>query len=273
MLQIEIGNSPLVLREREADHASLCADPAGADLYKLQMGIWEDGACIGDVALCPDGVDANIEHELDGKAAENKYAALVLKGFTDYGLRHYASLRAEAVVGDETIEKALQGAGYVQTGRVDDIGYYVCHDTIPQVRLPVGVLKHIVGTNNPGHLASSTHVYDGTEAGLDRIIKGFAGKKNRQQQKQLFEAAEYLAAHPKAEGSKVVRALKKATLTAGGSPIELWRFKPNEAPDFTFKAPLRDVRMIYAVLPSDIGTEALSIFDILSREDFEKQYN
>lgn len=247
------------------------------DPTKLRMGIWNGDSFVGSANLTPDGVDAEISYWLDVRHTGNGFASLAVAGITGYGLARYAYLKASTHVDNHPSQAVLERSGYVRSVRKADQLPFGYQGPRPSSRLPIGVMKR--NASDGSGRGTDSHLYNGTEVGFERMIKAAAGKKDKAMQRQLYLAVEYIQGNPLGDGSRMIRGLggvsgQRGTPTFGHRHVDLWRFKPAEAKEMPTKlSALRNTRIVYALLKSSAGPEAIGILDVISRGDFEKEYD
>lgn len=152
-----------------------------------------------------------------------------------------------------------------------DVGHLALAE-VEKVGLPVGILKRNATDGNQGVVDSVTLEVE--DLGCIRMIKEFAGKKDIQLQRSLKAAIDYIARHPRGDGSERIKGLGGNEPTFNHQALPLWRFKPGQAQGFRADSPkLRLARIVYAVIDSpDLGP-VIGLSDIVRRDDMTKEYN
>ncbi len=164
-------------------------------------------------------------------------------------------------------------AGYMRTAR--KAGQLVVGNTAGEVPsttpVPVGVLKFCGTGSINGYEDALAFSLEGSD--VDRMVKHYAGKKNRELQEALYTAIDYIASQPKGDGSHILQRLKGSAPTYNYKRVKLWRFKPGDARGLPHKQALRNTRIVYATVTSHDGVNAVALLDIISRNDFGNKYN
>ena len=138
--------------------------------------------------------------------------------------------------------------------------------------LPVGVLKQNANDGNQGVIDSLT--LDADELSVKRMIKQFAGKKDKQLMSALEKAIEYIAEHPMGDGSEKVQGLKNSEPTFNLQRVSLWRFKPRQAQGFKAGlSKMNGVRIVYGLVDTPATGQIVGILDIVDRDHLGKKYN
>ncbi len=236
------------------------------------VGVWDTDTLVGAARFTEKDSRENaaqLEFWTHPEYTSCGYATLAVSALTEHLLHSFESVDSVVSEAQPAAARVLLKSHYTH---IEDLGssarFAISREK--SKKLPVAVIKMRATNGSEGTLTDDSTL-DTDPSALDRIIKKYAGAKNKVLQQALHSSVDYLRENPLSPASEKIQSLQQRQPYINGRRIPIFRFKPYEAPNLNHTA-LRRTRIIYGLVDIGESQNAVSILDILHREDMARKY-